>query len=203
VISTRYARPALALLLLALLPTVANVYLAPAPLPKGGLASVLPSAGARDGTRKPGWVETHFGTVDYVSRRFGDLELFAARTHDGKRVFHYPELALTYGHACTAERTARVRTPAGDLPVRVLEFRTEGSLRLAACALAYGGRPVAAPLPFLARELPRMLVRGREPMTLLYVQGDAPASGAADLEAHILALLGEAWTALARDHDPS
>ena len=157
-ISPRYAWAATALLCFALVPTVANVYAGPEPLPAGELARMLPAASASEGRRRAEWVQTHFGAADFVSRVHGDVELFAARTWDGKRLFHYPELALTYGRACTARRLVWVGTDAGRLPVRVLEFKNAGATRLAAYALGYGTRPVERPIGFLTSVLPELFV---------------------------------------------
>lgn len=200
-ISTRYAWAAAGLLLFALVPTVANVYGAADPLPAGGLAGILPADDAAAGRRKAKWVETQFGATDFVSRNHGGLELFAVRSHDAKRLFHYPELALTYGRACTARRLVTIETPAGPLPVRVLEFRTSGSVHVAAYALAYGARPVEDPIPFLASVVPELFVGRREPMTLFYAQGDARNGDAAAVEADLGRLLARTWDRFRKAHD--
>jgi len=201
VISARYAWPAAALLLLALVPTVAQVYLPPEPPAPGSLDAALPdvlgrSAVVSRGRRSAEWVEQQFGARDFASRRYKapghrPVDLFAARTYDAKRLFHYPELALTYGHARTVARWAGT-----DLPVRVLEFETSDSLRLAAYVLRYGDRPVRRPYTFLLGILPELWAGDREPMTLLYAQTSGTPRQRAELEREVTDLVLSACAAL-------
>ena len=196
-ISSKYAWPAAGLLLVALVPTLLNVYRAPEPIEPGSLAADIPQAlgpFARSvaGRRKREWVKGHFGADDFVSRRYGDLTLFAARTYDGKKLFHFPELALTYGRAATDRRSERY----GEFPAHVLEYRDQKGFHLSAYALFYGDRPVEDPISFMLSILPERFLGKREPMTIIYVQGDAGPEEeealTADLE-KLLAAAGEAY----------
>ncbi len=181
---------AAALLLAAAVPTVLNVYRRPAEIAPGSLEAELGSAlGAFEpGRRRADTTLEHFGARDFVTRQYGAIELFAARSWDGKKLFHFPELALTYGHAATA-----VRDVAG---ARVIEFAQGREVRMAAYALLYGDRPVAEPIRFHLSILPDLFVGHREPMTLVYVQADAAKGGEAALEAELRALLARAVEAL-------
>jgi hypothetical protein len=190
VLSARYACAAAAFLLVAAIPTALNAWHAPAPLEPGTLAAKLAGFG-EPGARQAGWVLETFGAEDFATRSCGGLELFAARSYDGKRLFHFPELALTYGRAATAERDA-------PLPARVLEFDGERNVRVAAYALVYGRRAVERPISFYLSILPELFLGRREPMTLVYVQGEAPRARRAALEEGVLRLLEDAVESLAR-----
>lgn len=191
-LNPRFAWPVAALLALAAVPTVLNVYRPPPPLPPGTLDARLAALG-EPGARKAAWVRDTFGAEDFATRRSGALELFAARSWDGKRLFHFPELALTYGFTATTARDVP-----GEPPVRVLEFDEGGAhVRVAAYALFYGRRAVARPIPFHLSILPKLFVGRREPMTLLYVQGEAPRGRERLLEDDVRALLARAVAALA------
>ncbi|MFI5401988.1 MAG: hypothetical protein ACHQ1G_03555 [Planctomycetota bacterium] len=189
-ISARYAWAAAGVLLLAAVPTVLNVYRQPPELVVNGLEEEL---GAQLGDFAPGprraaTIEEHFGARDFATRRYGAIELFAARSYDGKKLFHFPELALTYGRAATA-----VRDNAG---VRVIEFAQDRDVHMAAYALLYGTRAVEEPIRFHLSILPELFLGNREPMTLVYVQGPCPRGGEKAFEAELKALLAKAVAAL-------
>ncbi len=189
-ISARYAWATAVVLLVAAVPTVLNVYRRPLDPEPGTLEEKL---GARLGEFAPGPRKAEsmlelFGARDFVTRRYGAIELFAARSHDGKKLFHFPELALTYGRAATAIRDVE--------GARVIEFAQDREVHVAAYALLYGRRSVAQPIRFYLSILPELFVGKREPMTLVYVQGDAPRGGEKALEEELRALLARAVDAL-------
>jgi hypothetical protein len=197
-ITTRHAWLVAGLLLLTLVPTYFNVYRQPPELEPGALAAAIDLQGDREATpgrHDAGWVAAHFAAHDFVERRYHvgaqELELFAARTWDAKKLFHFPELALTYGRSVTAERKEEL----DGVPVRVLEFRNRATVRVSVSALFYGKQPVRDPMPFLLRSLPELFVGRREPMTLIYVQGEARLDGEEALRTELEALLAEAAAA--------
>jgi hypothetical protein len=190
VICARHAWATAVVLLAAAVPTVLNVYRRPAELAPGSLEATLGDAlGAFEpGRRKAETIGEHFGARDFVTRQYGAVELFAARSWDGKKLFHFPELALTYGRAATAVR---------DVPgARVIEFAQAGEVRVAAYALLYGDRPVAEPIRFYFSILPERFVGRREPMTLVYVQADTARGGEAALQEELRDVLARAVGAL-------
>lgn len=190
-ISTRYAWAAAAILLVAAVPTWLNLCRrAPEPAP-GSLEAELGDLGpCEPGRRKAEPILEAFGARDFATRQYGLLELFAARTYDGKKLFHFPELALSYGRVATASRDVE--------GARVLEFKEPRNVHVAAYALLYGKRPVAQPIRFYLSILPELFVGRREPMTLLYVQGDAAPGEEKALEAELLALLAQAVGTLSK-----
>jgi len=207
VIATRHTWLVAGLLLLALVPTYLNVYRQPPALEPGGLAAAIPAdlEGYRDavpGRHQSDWAAAHFAAQDFVERKYRvgaqELELFAARTYDAKKLFHFPELALTYGRSVTAERREELDVADETVPVRVLEFRNRTTVRLSVSALFYGKQPVRDPMPFLFRTLPALFVGQREPMTLIYVQGEAHADDQAALSKEIEELLARSAAAFLR-----
>jgi len=190
VLSTRHAWATALVLLVAAVPTVLNVYRRPAELAPGSLEARLGGKLGffEPGPRKAETTEEHFGAKDFVTRQYGPIELFAARGWDGKKLFHFPELALTYGHAATAVRDAG--------GVRVIEFAEGRDVRMAAYALQYGSRPVEEPIRFYFSILPELFVGHREPMMLVYVQADTTRGGEQALEAELRAFLARAVDAL-------
>lgn len=189
-ISSRRAWAAAAVLLVAAVPTVMNVY-RPAAEPLAGTleADLGQCLGPFEpGPRTAGSIEDLFGAKDFATRQYGAIELFAARTYDGKKLFHFPELALSYGRVATAARDVE--------GARVIEFAREDGVHVAAYALLYGRRPVAQPIRFYLSILPELFVGRREPMTLVYVQGDAAPGGEKALEGELKDLLARAVEAL-------
>lgn len=190
-ISSRYAWAAAAVLLVAAAPTWLNLARRPAEPMPGALEAQLGDLGpCEPGRRQAEAIEEAFGARDFATRQYGAVELFAARTYDGKKLFHFPELALTYGRAATATRDVE--------GARVLEFAEPRNVRVAAYALVYGKRPVAQPIRFYLSILPELFVGRREPMTLVYVQGDAEPGGERALEEQLRALLDRAVRSLQR-----
>ncbi|MHC4137181.1 MAG: hypothetical protein ACYTDU_02050 [Planctomycetota bacterium] len=203
-IATRHAWLVAGLLLLALVPTYFNVYRQPPALEPGALAVAIPAdlegyRGATPGRHQAEWVAAQFAAQDFVERKYRvgaqELEIFAARTYDGKKLFHFPELALTYGRSATAERREELDVDGRTLPVRVLEFRKPNAVHRSASALFYGTRPVRDPMPFLFRTLPALVVGQREPMTLIYVQGKAHPDDEAALAKELEELLAKSAAA--------
>jgi hypothetical protein len=204
VIATRHTWLVAGLLLLALVPTYFNIYRQPPALEPGALAVAIPVdlEGYREaapGRHDAGWAAAHFASHDFVERTYRvgtlELELFAARTYDAKKLFHFPELALTYGRSVTAERKEEIDVAGRTVPVRVLEFRQRATVRRSASALFFGREPVRDPMRFLLRSLPALFVGQREPMTLIYVQGEAHADHEAALAQELEELLAKSAAA--------
>ena len=194
-ISSRYAWAVAALLLFALVPTVANVYGGPDEPAAGTLDVKVPKqlegfSAPRPGSRQAAWVESQFGGRDFITRRYGRYRLFAVRTYDAKRLFHAPWNALSYGKQLVAARADDLAT---NVPIQALEFRSAGGqVQLAFYVLLYGDRPVANPIAFMVGETPQLFLGRREPTTLVYVQGEAPAENRAQLDQDLRRLLAGA-----------
>lgn len=198
-IATKYVWHACALLMLGVVPTVIHVYGGPPPLDAGVLELRLPAtlgafAEPEPGPRRAKWVATCFGPAPFVTRTYparvgsGRIEFFAAISYDWKKLFHFPENALAHGHLVTTTRNTAV----DGLPLRVLEFRTAESLRVAVYALLYGDQPVRDPMAYVVRQVPKLFVSRREPMTLLYAQVDGLPGQEAELAAELAELVSAA-----------
>ena len=192
-LSSRYAWAAAAMLVFALIPTVLNVYRSPEPLDAGTLAQEIPTeiepfGAPAPGTRDAEWVTFQFATPDFVSRKYAgtytrELTLFAARNHDPKKLFHFPELALCYGKAESARRMETI----GEFPVHVLEFG--GGNHIAKYVLLYGDEGVGDPIAFMLGRLPRLFVGQREAMTLVFVHAAVHADEKEAVAAELNTLL--------------
>jgi hypothetical protein len=149
-------------------------------------------------------VRREFGTEDFVSRRYapgggpGELDLFAARSFDGKRLYHYPETALVRSGNLSGSRLVEIEVRGARIPVRALEFTDRDQRRLARYALFYGRRPVAEPVHFHFSLLPELLVGRREPMTLIFVQATLPLEGGDARRRRLEGLLAAACDAYLR-----
>ncbi|MHC4952879.1 MAG: hypothetical protein ACYTGZ_03250 [Planctomycetota bacterium] len=202
-ISARYAWPLAVLLLVALVPTVRNVYRTPEPHAPGTLAAEMPANLEGCGKVEPGkhtesWVQEIFGTADFVSRSYeskkigGSLSLFAARSYDGKRLFHFPELALTYGRPATGRSIEEIDTEHGTLPVHVIEFKETNGSHQAVYALLYGSTGVRGPIRFMLGRVPELFAGHKEAMTLVYVQGSADSTKKSALASELRTLIAAA-----------
>jgi hypothetical protein len=177
VISTRLAPATLCLLLLALIPTALHTYrgvsyddgVRPKQVPV-----VIDGVSSMAESRRDTWGQRRFNTDDWIDRWYGTvprLRLTVVRTYDAKAVYHHPELAISYPEAMLGP--ARLERLSGGEPVFVLRGMDQ-SRDLVAYALLSDGRVVDDPYVEQARMALRMLVGGRRPMTLVYVQDRNP-----------------------------
>ncbi len=207
-ISARYAWPTTLVLLVAFVPTVIHVYPEPEPLPSGAIDRVLPEnlSGFRyvtKGERSAAWVKETFAADDFVSRSYSSpsgivdgLRIFVARSYDAKKLFHFPEIALSRGRSSADVRLIEIETDAGILPARLIEFQAGDAVHRVAYALLYGERPMLHPIPFLIARVPELYVGRREPTTLIYVQGSTDPGNEAALEAELQDFLSVSYAAL-------
>jgi hypothetical protein len=178
--SPRYAPATLGLLLCALVPTVVNSYFGSHEDSGPDLEAALPkSVGAyvaTDTARRDRSIRRSFDATAWAGRRYlhgaSTVELVVARTLDMKRVYHHPELALTSGAEYASVRVESHPRPGGGEPihVHVLERATQG---VEAYTLLYEDVTVANPFFFHVKTAPRLLLGGRKPMTLVFVQDAA------------------------------
>lgn len=179
-ISTRFAPMALVLLVLALVPVALHTYVG-ATYDDGVRVSAVPEvlAGMRSepARRSANWGQRRFGTDEWFDRWYGAgqrLRLTVVRTYDAKTVYHHPELAISYPEASLG-RAAVEKLPSGE-PVFVLRGIDE-SRDLVAYALLADEGFVENPYVFQVTSAMKMLVGGRRPMTLVYVQDREPPAG--------------------------
>jgi hypothetical protein len=182
-ISARFAVPTLALLGIALVPTIIHVYLGR--LEDDGrraaaVGTVLAGMTSTPASHSRYWGRNSLGSHDWIARDYmapdGNLlQLTLVRTWDAKRVYHHPELAVAYGVAYFEHEVVRW-PPLGDAPVHVLRTDTRDHVRLAVYCLVYGDEIIGNPYWFQLQLAGESLFRGRRPMTLVFVRDDAPGN---------------------------
>jgi hypothetical protein len=196
-ISSRYALPVALVLTLALIPTVIHSYLglkADDGLSVKNISSVLDNFNSTPTNRLPGWGEETFGSEDWVERTYTDehgksLRLFVGRSYDHKRLYHHPELALSY--AKDLRSAGQIRLPGQpEIPVNVL--RNEMHPNMAAYALLYDGKFIDNPIAHQIRDSLKQLISARKPMTLFYIADDNEQKNTEFIQSPAASLLNKA-----------
>jgi hypothetical protein len=180
--SARYALPVALVLMLALIPTVIHSYLGLKTddgLSVKNIKSELGNFNSAPTNRQPGWGEETFGSEDWIERAYTDeqgksLRLFVGRSYDHKRLYHHPELALSYAKDLRSK--GKIRLPGQpEIPVNLL--RNDMRPNMAAFVLLYDGKFIDNPISHQIRDSLKQLISARKPMTLFYVVDDnAPKS---------------------------
>jgi hypothetical protein len=174
-ISTRFVPAVCVLLALALVPTIIHSY-AGGPVDDGRRSNELPEVLAgmtsTPSDRGAAWGKRRFDSDDWIERSYrapdgGTLQLTIVRTHDAKRVYHHPELAVAYGTSFVGEDVRRF-PQRQEVPVYVLS-PGPGVPAAGLYALHYDGRFVEDPIWFQIRTAGELLFSRRKPMTLFFV----------------------------------
>lgn len=196
---SRYVPVLCALLMLAAIPTTIHSYLGTAI--DDGLRASATSDTLLDMTsdpvdRRDRWVRNVYGSDDWTERiyqgpRGERIQLFVARSHDPKKLYHHPELGVAYSGSYTSsfrgDGIHTVRALDQDLPLHLL--RGTGSSGFAAYALWHDGGFVRNPYLFQAQSALRLLVQPSRPLTLFFAH-DRTADPAIPVdEAHATRLL--------------
>jgi hypothetical protein len=173
-ISTRFALPVIAMLSLALVPTVIHRYVG-LTVDDGRRAGAVgwTLAGLRGSptSRSAASIRDNYDSVDWIERRFagaeGQVTVFVARSFDAKRLYHHPENSILHGTAFASRGTRRLpQMP--DVPVHMLASAAQGA-DFAVYALLYDDRFIDSPYRFQMRASWDALIGGRKPMTLFLV----------------------------------
>jgi len=189
-ISTRWAFSTAVLLALALVPTVVHTYLgyrADDGRKATSIGTTLDGLTSTSTDRSAKWVGKVLGTYDWIERQYGatpGLILFVGRTYDPKRLYHHPENALSYPRATLGRPEVVHLRGRPEIPVFVLRG-IDSDRTLVVYALRYRDGFVGNPYLTQAVASLRLLVSGRQPMTLFYVEdpqgaarGQVPIDGA-------------------------
>ncbi|NOR69133.1 MAG: hypothetical protein GQ532_05470 [Methylomarinum sp.] len=172
-ISTRYLIPTLILLALALIPTTIHNYIG-AIINDGKSVNNIPFTlnqfTSTPSKRNSQWGKDIFGSEDWFERNYQDklhnkVRLFVARSYDHKRLYHHPELALSYGHSLNTMETLNLPNHP-EIPVHILN-KDDGSMRIA-YILLYGNNFIDDPILHQLSDSIRLLMSPRKPMTLFY-----------------------------------
>ena len=192
--SARYALPVIFILMLALIPTVIHSYLGMKTddgLSVKNIKSVQDNFNSTPTNRQPGWGEETFGSEDWFERIYTDeqgksLRLFVGRSYDHKRLYHHPELALSYAKDLRSE--GQIRLPGQpEIPVNLLRNNTQPNM--AAFVLLYDGKFIDNPISHQIRDSLKQLISARKPMTLFYIVDDNAPKNTAFIQSPAASLL--------------
>jgi hypothetical protein len=185
VISTRYVPAVIALVSLAIVPTVVHSYVG-VTVQDGRTTGAIPrrldGIDGIDTNRSAAWVREAFAADDFIERRHGGVTLFVARGFDAKRLYHHPELGVAYGRQYSASRTVRV--PSGSREVALHLLIGDGGL--AGYALLYDDEFIEDPMSFQVRQAFAMLFNPRKQTTLFFAHGPASPDPLASPVVHIV-----------------
>ncbi|WP_031434333.1 hypothetical protein [Methylomarinum vadi] len=192
--STRYAIPVALLLTVTLVPSLIHNYFGLTVTDgktTNRISNRLSDFESKPSSRNPEWGEVTFDCYDWFERIYKDkqgnsVRLFVGRSFDHKKLYHHPELALSYGNDL-----ARAEKIDFSLPpeITVYLLRANGKRGMAAYALLYEDEFIANPILHQINNSLNLLVSPRKPLTLFYVSDDNEKSQALFAEttmAHIL-----------------
>jgi hypothetical protein len=176
-ISSRYAFPALVLLVLASIPTVIHTYVG-AKSDSGESVTLIPEV-LNGWTSRPynrhnaEWVNGMFRSSDWFERIYmipgqADVRLFVARSFDHKRLYHHPELGLSHGSNLGS---ASLVTLPEEAEIPVYLYKQENGNEFVGYVLLYEGDYIDSPITHQIRNALGQLISARKPMTLFYVSG--------------------------------
>ena len=174
-ISTRYNRPLLIIIMLALIPTIIHSYLdlkTNDNLSTHQINPILGSFVSKPTQRKPEWGEDTFACYDWIERNYTNqqgksVRLFVGRSYDHKRLYHHPELVLSYGKELKMLQEMQYAAQP-KIPVKLLANETRPVI--AAYALLYDKQFVENAITHQLKSSIIQLITPRKPMTLFYVE---------------------------------
>jgi hypothetical protein len=178
-ISTRYAVPAAFILALAMIPTLIHSYLG---LTQDDGATVKTINPALDNftsslsKRNADYGEETFGSYNWIERIYKNEEgksirLFIAKGYDHKRLYHHPELALSYAKGLNSNGQIPLASHP-EIAVNLLKNDTKPNM--AAYALFYDGKFIDNPISHQVLDSLNLLISARKPMVLFYISDDSP-----------------------------
>ena len=176
-ISSRYAVWVTVILMIVLIPIVTHSYLnlkEDDGLSVKKINFVLTDYESMPTNRMPGWGKDTFGCEDWIERTYSDVagkkfRLFVGRSFDHKRLYHHPELVLSYGKDLRDESVVWF---AGQdkIPVKLLKNETGSSM--VAIVLLYDGKFIENPILYQIKNALQELMGAKKPMTLFYMVDD-------------------------------
>jgi len=172
-ISTRYALPVIILLLLALVPTVIHSYLGATTDDGKSVHKISKHLGdfiSMPSTRNKQWGKEIFESYDWFERNYRNSDfkkarLFVARSFNHKKLYHHPELALSYAINLSQHKIEKLPGQ-NDIPIHILSNDNHSIVII--YALEYDNRFIKNPITHQLAESIRLLVNPRKPMTLFY-----------------------------------
>ncbi len=173
--STRHALPVLIIIIFALIPTIIHSYLdlkTDDNLSTNQISEVFGDYESKPTKRKPEWGKDTFACYDWIEREYTNqqgksVRLFVGRTYDHKRIYHHPELALSYGKDLKMVGEIQFSVQP-NIPVKLLA--SELKPVIAAYALLYNNEFVGNAITHQLMNSIMQLITPRKPMTLFYVE---------------------------------
>ena len=177
-ISGRYLGALVAVLLVALVPTVRHGYVSTvAAAPSVTAASMPASFDGAPGAirlRPAAWIADTYGAESWAERTYdvsgrGQVRIFVARGYDLKKLYHHPELGILHGVTVVSAGTAPLEGHPDRL-VHVLRAERAGQTS-ALYGLVYRGAWIADPYRLQLSSALSSLWDARHPLTLIFVAG--------------------------------
>ena len=174
-ISTRHALPVIIIIFLALIPTIIHSYFdlkTSDNLSTRQISQILGSYTSKPTQRKPEWGEDTFSCYDWIERIYTNskgksVRLFVGRSYDHKKLYHHPELALSYGKDLRmVEEIQYSQQP--NITVKLLVNETKPFI--AAYALLYDNKFVENAISHQLMSSFSQMITPRKPMTIFYVE---------------------------------
>ncbi len=171
--TTRFAIPVCILLFLALIPTVIHGYLgikASNELSSNKIPASFENFDSIISEKNKSWGMDIFGTSDWIERIYQDLHyrkvrLFTASSYDHKRLYHHPELALSYGQILIKQGIVHLKEKP-EIPIHF--FNTHDKTTYVAYVLLYDGEYIANPIMHQLKDSIRLFISPRKSMRLIY-----------------------------------
>ncbi len=179
-ISSRYAIPVIILLIISLVPTIIHSYVG-ATVKDGKSTQAIPrkfnNFTSMPSKRNSQWGKDIFDSEDWFERDYYDTQrtkvrLFVARSYNHKRLYHHPELALSYGQNLT-EKSILAIDEHPDMPIYILT--NDDKSKLIVYTLLYDNELIEDPIMHQLNDSARLLVNARKPMTIFYASQSMPS----------------------------
>jgi len=163
--------------MLALIPTIIHSYLdlkTNDNLSTHQISPILGSYASKPTQRKPEWGNDTFACYDWIERNYTNqqgksVRLFVGRSYDHKRLYHHPELVLSYGKDLKMVGEMQYAAQS-KVPVKLLANETRPVI--AAYALLYDKQFVENAITHQLKSSIIQLITPRKPMTLFYVEAE-------------------------------
>lgn len=173
-ISFRFARYVAIMLGVALIPTVIHSYLGLRATDGRSVKNINTEISgyiSQPTKRNTNWGEITFDCFDWFERTYRDpkgnlVRLFVGRSYDHKRLYHHPELALSYGENFNLKQ--QISLPGSpEIPVKLLSNRTNPGI--VAYTLLFENRFIDNPIGHQIKNSLSLLISPGKPITLFYV----------------------------------
>jgi len=196
-ISTRYSFPVILLLLLALVPTVIHSYMGLTyddAKSVQNIATTFNDFTSLPAKRNEQWGKDIFDSDDWFERDYRNtaytkVRLFVARSYNHKKLYHHPELALSYAQNLSQHRISTLPNHP-EIPIHILT--NDDKSIFVAYTLLYGDNFIENPIYHQLAESVRLLVSPRKLMTLFYASQTGLAADASVNQSATLSLLSQA-----------